>query len=114
MSHLTTLPTVLRDEDLLVAALQSLQLHPHRERTVIGFAGEQQPVAIQLLLPGDLQLGWQRQADGSLALVGDLERLSRQTELPALLAEITRSYAALLALREASSCLPEAVVHLHR
>lgn len=112
MSHLTILPTVLRDADLLVRALGSLQLNPERGGAVIGFAGEAQPVDVHIRLEDGLRLGWREQRDGSLALVADLERLSRHRALPALLAEVTRTYAVHLALREAATLPPEARVDL--
>ncbi len=112
MSHLTILPTVLRDADLLVAALDALQLKPQRHGRLLGFAGETYPVDVLIELDADLRLGWRQQADGSLALVGDLPRLSRSTTLTTLLGTITRTYAARLALREAAAQLPEAVLEL--
>ncbi|MEB3317293.1 MAG: DUF1257 domain-containing protein [Cyanobacteriota bacterium] len=114
MSHFTTLPTVLRDTDLLVAALESLQLQPEREGCLIGFAGEEQPVAVRIRLGEGLCLGWRRQADGCLALVGDLSRLSRSAELTGLLGDITRAYAVHLALREASDRFAGAVLSVVR
>ncbi|MEB3302367.1 MAG: DUF1257 domain-containing protein [Cyanobacteriota bacterium] len=110
MSHLTILPTVLRDVDLLIATLESLQLNPERQGRLKGFAGERQPVDVQIRLAEDVCLGWRHQEDGSLALVGDLQRLSRSTTLPQLLNTITRTYAAHLALREAAAHLDGAVL----
>ena len=106
MSHLTILPTVLRDAALLVSALESLHLNPRRDGTVSGFAGEHQPVDVLIQLHDGLCLGWRRQADGSLGLVGDLQRLSRSNQLAGLLSDITRTYAAHLALQEAAEHLP--------
>ena len=60
----------------------------------------------------DLEIGWQRQANGSLALVCDLQRLSRAQRLERLLGEITRSYAARQALEEAARSLPTASIEL--
>lgn len=101
MSHLSILPTVLRDADLLAASLEALGYQPSRGGVVEGFAGECQPVDLQVTVVGGLQLGWRRQADGSLALVGDLQRLSRTAKVHDLLGRITRGYAAALALQEA-------------
>ena len=58
MSHFTTLPTVLRDADLLVSALESLGLEPERDGKLIGFAGEEQPVAVHIRLAAGMRLGW--------------------------------------------------------
>lgn len=106
MSHLTILPTVLREVDLLMAALEGLGLQPERHGAVIGFAGETHPVDVRIQLADGLRLGWRRQEDGSLVLVGDLARLSRGRDLSPLLGAITSAYAARLALREAASLPP--------
>lgn len=110
MSHFTTLPTVLRDADLLFSALEALQLHPRRSGWLTGFAGEEEPVAVHIPFGDGLRLGWRQQEDGCLALVGDLPRLSRCGELTPLLGAITRAYAARLALREAAAHLPGALL----
>lgn len=103
MSHLSILPTVLRDAAGLTASLQALGLEPRAGGVLMGFAGEQQPVVVQVVLSDGLALGWARQGDGSLALVGDLQRLSQNRQLPVLLGRITRHYAAQMALQEAAS-----------
>ncbi|MEB3243997.1 MAG: DUF1257 domain-containing protein [Cyanobacteriota bacterium] len=109
MSHLTILPTALRDLELLDSALRSLGFVPQGEGWLSPFPGDGQPVDLQLTLPDGSRLGWRRQSDGSLALVGDLPRLSQAPDgLPNLLARIGRAYAAHLALREAAT-FPEGV-----
>jgi len=112
MSHLSILPTVLRDAELLAASLQALGHTPCLGGELGGFGGERQPVVLQVRLPEGQAIGWRRQSDGSLALVGDLQRLSRSRTLQVLLGRITRRYAAQLALREASSCFSAAAVEL--
>ena len=102
MSHLSILPTVLRDADTLISAIASLGFEARRGGMVNGFADERRPVEVQLQLANGQMLGWQRQFDGRLALVADLQRLSRSQPLQHLLARITRSYAAHAALRQAS------------
>ncbi|MFI0403052.1 MAG: DUF1257 domain-containing protein [Cyanobium sp.] len=111
MSHLTILPTVLRDLDLMASALEALHLEPQRDEKLIGFAGEQQPVDLLIQLENGQVLGWRQQSDGSLALVADLQKLTQCTALPRLLAEITRTYATHLALREAATCFAGATVN---
>jgi hypothetical protein len=110
MSHLSILPTVLRDADRLAATLEAVGLRPLRGGELEGFGGEQQAVDLQVLLDGGERLGWARQHDGSLALVGDLQRISRSTRLQDLLSTITRRYAAELALAEAARQLGRAQV----
>lgn len=112
MSHLSILPTVLRDADRLAASLSSLGLPFRRGGEIRGF-DEQLTVELQVGLSDGLILGWRRQPDGSLSLVGDLQRLSRSQPLQRLLSRVTRAYAARKALDEAASSLPEAVLHLH-
>ena len=102
MSHLSILPTVLRDETLLASALEELQLPVVAGGCLHGFGDEQEAVILQTQLPGGLWIGWRRQADGSLALVGDLQRLSQTQPPQQLIGRITRYYATLLALRSAS------------
>jgi hypothetical protein len=74
MSHLSILPTVLRDDTVLFQALADLGLNPERDAILRGFADDRQPVLLRVQLPEGLQMGWSRQGDGSLALVGDLQR----------------------------------------
>lgn len=112
MSHLSILPTVLRHEDLLVQALQDLSLPVEHGGELQGFADQREPVVIRAQLPQGLWLGWARQADGCLALVGDLQRLGRSTALQQLIGQITRRYAARLALREVQSDWAGAQVEL--
>ena len=90
MSHLSILPTVLRDETLLASALEELQLPVVAGGCLHGFGDEQEPVILQTQLPGGLWIGWRRQADGSLALVGDLQRLGQTQSPQQLIGRITR------------------------
>ncbi|MCT0199389.1 DUF1257 domain-containing protein [Synechococcus sp. CS-1325] len=112
MSHLSILPTVVRDLESLAATLGDLGFEPVIGGMISGFAGEAIPVDIQVVVSADQRLGWQRQADGSLALVGDLQRLSRSEPLQALIGGLTRRYALRLALREAMEQIPAATLHL--
>jgi hypothetical protein len=112
MSHLSILPTVLRDADCLAATLAALDLRCSRGGELVGFGGEHRAVTLQVQLPDGQPLGWARQNDGSLALVGDLQRISRSTTLQKLLGRITRAYAARLALQEANETLPTASIEL--
>ncbi len=110
MSHLSILPTVLRDADLLAASLQALGHQPQWGGELRGFADDRRTVLLQVRLPEGLSIGWSRQSDGSLALVGDLQRLSRSRSLQSLLGRLTRHYAAQQALRDAGRDLQGAAV----
>ena len=112
MSHLSILPTVLRDADTLRDCLIALGLDPLQGGRLEGFAGETEPVVLRVQLRPGEQLGWARQADGSLAVVGDLQRLSRSRSLQQLLGRITRAYAARQALRDAAATLPDALIEV--
>lgn len=112
MSHLSILPTVLRDAELLAASLRALGHHPRFGGHLQGFGGEREGVLLQISLPEGLSIGWRRQRDGSLALVGDLQRLSRSRTLQGLLGRITRHYAAQQALRDAGRAFPGAMVRI--
>ncbi|MCP9772070.1 DUF1257 domain-containing protein [Synechococcus sp. Tobar12-5m-g] len=111
MSHLSILPTVVRDQEQLAAALGDLGFEPMAGGVIGGFAGEAIRVELQVAVTPDQRLGWQRQTDGSLALVGDLQRLSRSHALQQLIGAITRRYALRLALLEAMDQLPMATLH---
>jgi hypothetical protein len=110
MSHLSILPTVLRDADRLAASLAAVGLEPQRGGQLEGFAGEHELVELQVRLESGQRLGWSRQGDGSLALVGDLQRISRSRRLQDLLSAITRRYAAETALADAARQLGRAQV----
>ena len=112
MSHLSILPTVLRDTQVLAASLEDLGFEPRWGGQLRGFAGESEAVDLQVSVGGALALGWRRQRNGELALVGDLQRLSRSHQVPPLLGRLTRRYAARLALREAARHLPSAAVQV--
>lgn len=114
MSHLTILPTVLRDPDLLVVSLTQLGLTPLRGGTLAGFADAPEPVDVQVRLPGGEGLGWQVQTDGSLALIGDLQKISRSHVLQDLIARITRHYAANQAVEQARQSFAPGSVSLSR
>ncbi|CAK6698791.1 DUF1257 domain-containing protein [Synechococcus sp. BA-124 BA4] len=112
MSHLSILPTVIRDLDLLAASLADLGCDPIRAGVLEGFAGERTAVDLRVRLAGEQWIGWHRQPDGSLALLGDLQRLSRSRSLQTFLGRLTRRYAARLALKDAALVLPMASIEL--
>jgi len=112
MSHLSILPTVLRDEDVLVQALEDLELTVLRGGDLRGFADQREPVNLRVQLPEGTWLGWRRDAGGQLVLVGDLQQLGRSRSLQQLIGAITRRYAARLALRAVAQDLPGATVEL--
>ena len=112
MSHLSILPTVLRDADRLAATLEALGFTPRFGGSLESFGRQRQSVELRVKLADGLQIGWQRQSDGSLGLVCDLQRLSRSRQLSRLLGSITRAYAARQALDAAAALLPTAQIEL--
>jgi hypothetical protein len=112
MSHLSILPTVLRDAEVLAASLRSLGFTPLPGQVLQGFAEETVQVDVALNLERDLWIGWRSESDGGLTLVGDLQRLSKHHRLQTLLGQITRAYAAHQALIDAASQLPQAKLHI--
>jgi len=113
MSHLSILPTVLRDEDVLVQALEDLDLTVLRGGELRGFADQREAVSLRVQLPEGAWLGWLQDASGQLALVGDLQQLGRSRSLQQLIGAITRRYAAHQALRNLATDLPDAKAVLH-
>jgi hypothetical protein len=112
MSHLSILPTVLREEDVLIQALEDLSLPVERGGFLSGFADQREAVSVRAQLPEGLWLGWRREAHGQLALVGDLQQLGRSRSLQQLIGEITRRYAAHLALRTLKDEFPSVSAEL--
>lgn len=112
MSHLSILPTVLRELDLLDAALRDLGLSPVAGGDLQGFADDRQPVDLSVTLSDGQRIGWRRQRDGQLSLVADLQRIGRSRSLRPLIGAITRRYAARLALREAGLSLAGAQIEM--
>jgi hypothetical protein len=98
MSHLSILPTVYTRLDYLARALA-------QEGFKVQFGGclddvGSAPVPADLVAYcGDCRpLGWSRQADGSICLCGDLQRISSHTGLEARLQRVARRYALLFAI----------------
>ena len=103
MSHLSILPTVLHDVERLVESLESFGLEVHRGGELTTPVGSQN-VCLWVRVEGGQQLGWRQSAAGSLELVADLERVSRDHNLQTLLSRLTRAYAARQALDSLQHC----------
>ena len=83
----------------LAESLESFGLPVHWDGELITPVGRQN-VRLWVRLEGGQQLGWRSGIDGTLELVADLERVSRDHTLQALLSRLTRAYAARQALDE--------------
>jgi hypothetical protein len=112
LSHLSILPTVIRDLDQFAATLNDLGFEPVQGGALEGFAGERTPVDLRVRFSTRHWIGWRRQPDGTLALVGDLQRLGRSRSLQTFLGRLTRRYAARMAVLEAARHLPMATIDL--
>jgi hypothetical protein len=64
MSHLSILPTVLRDVDVLIQALEDLDLTVIRGGDLSGFADQREAVALRVQLPEGTWLGWRHEPNG--------------------------------------------------
>ena len=88
MSHLSILPTVLHDVERLAESLESFGLQVHRGGELTTPVGSQN-VCLWVRVEGGQQLGWRQSKAGSLELVADLERVSRDHSLQTLLSQLT-------------------------
>ncbi|GCE65430.1 hypothetical protein OMCYN_01368 [cyanobiont of Ornithocercus magnificus] len=111
MSHLSILPTVLKDLVLLRRALRS-------EGYIISSSGKvatigSGEIGVELVACSDdgAVLGWRRGEDGILELVGDLVRLSSRLAISERLKRISRAYALQQALQEAEQLCGTMLVH---
>ena len=102
MSHLSILPTVLHDVERLAESLESFGF---KSIEVVSCPPRWQPKRLSLgACEGGQQLGWRQSSSGSLELVADLERVSRDHSLQTLLSRLTRAYAARQALDSLQHC----------
>jgi hypothetical protein len=112
VSHLSILPTVLTDAQLLAASLEALGAQVSWGGA-LSVVGHQEPCLLQARFDDGVQLGWRRAGDGSLALVVDLQRAALGGAGQRHLTQVGRAYAAREALQQAAT-LPGARVQLGR
>jgi len=110
VSHLSILPTVLADAQLLAASLEGLGARISWGGA-LGVVGHQEPCLLRARFDDGVELGWRRAADGSLELVVDLQRAALGGAGQRHLAQVGRAYAAREALQHAAS-VPGARVEL--
>ena len=101
MSHLTILPTVINDLELLEETLLAEHYLVQRPGLIKAFGQDIYPAELVATDSSGLQMGWRWGADGSLALMLDLgqtkDSLGHKTHLNTIL----RAYALRSALRSA-------------
>lgn len=78
MSHLTHVRTQIKDPEALADACQAMGLVLERGGHARFFEGLSGPCDYLIRLPGRYDLGFQRQPDGTFALVGDEELIGGQ------------------------------------
>lgn len=93
MSHFNTLRSRLTDAEMLKASLRDLGITVKTNSEVRGTGCQRAHADIVAVLEGDFDLGWSRNADGSLDLIADLWGVARKHNMAELLASINQKYA---------------------
>jgi hypothetical protein len=112
VSHLSILPTVLADAQLLATSLEALGAQVSWGGA-LRVVGHQEPCLLRARFDDGVQLGWRRAADGNLELVVDLQRAALGGAGHRHLTRVGRAYAAREALQQAAT-LPGVRVQLGR
>ena len=109
MSHLSILPTLVTDLDLLESALQAEGFRVQCGGIVSSF-DHHQAVDLAAYHPSGLQLGWRRTGDhDQLDLVADLSAPAGSGRTESALRRVLRRYALNTALRDAGQFDAETV-----
>ena len=101
MSHLTILPTVITDLELLEETLLAENYLVQRPGLIKAFGQDIYPAELVATDSSGLQMGWRWDADGSLALMLDLGQTRNSVGHKTHLKTILRAYALRSALRSA-------------
>ena len=101
MSHLTILPTVITDLELLEETLLAEQYHVQRPGLIKAYGQDIFSAELVATDPNGLQMGWRWDAHGSLELMLDLGQTKDSAGHPSRLKTILRAYALRAALRSA-------------
>ena len=101
MSHLTILPTVIKDLELLEETLLAEHYLVQRPGLIKAFGQDVFPAELVATDSSGLQMGWRWDADGSLALMLDLGQTRNSAGHKTHLKTILRAYALRSALRSA-------------
>ena len=98
MSHLSILPTVFTDLELLQQALCDEGFTVERTTELKGFAEDSHAVDVHATHGAAVSLGWTQRKDGTIVMHGDIQRISHQPGLEQRLQRVTRRYALLHAI----------------
>ncbi len=101
LSHLTILPTVFKQLNLLEASLTNEGFSVLRNVDIIDFEGKNINVDILATKNQHFPISWQKSDDGVISMITDLQRLSRDVEISSTLHKISQSYSLLYATQEA-------------
>jgi len=93
MSHFNTLRSKLTDVEILKSSLRNLGLAIQTNAEVRGSGCQRIRADVVAVLEGNYDLGWSRNADGSLNLIADLWGVAKNHNMAALVNSINQSYA---------------------
>lgn len=93
MSHFSTLHSKLTDVEILKASLRDLGIVVQTNAKVRGVGRQRTQADVVAVLEGCCDLGWFRNAEGSLDLVADLWGVSRKHNMAELISTINQKYA---------------------
>ena len=100
MSHLSILPTVFTRLDLLERSLIEEGFVVQTDGSLPDFGTSPRSVDLLARREGSRPLGWVHRDDGTIVMVGDLQRISLQSGMALRLQRVTRCYALLEALEQ--------------
>ena len=98
MSHLSILPTVFTNLELLEQALCDEGFTVERTTELKGFADDYHAVDVHATHGAAVSLGWTQRRDGTIVMHGDIQRISHKPGLEQRLQRVTRRYALLYAV----------------
>ena len=98
MSHLSILPTVFTRLDLLEKSLRDEGFDVRVDALLNDVIGPARHVDLLAIWPDCRPIGWVTDSDGTVAMHGDLQRISQSGGLSHRLQRVSRRYALLQAL----------------
>lgn len=93
MSHFNTLPSKLTDVEILKDSLHSLGFVVQTDAMVRGVGRQRARADVVAVLEGGSDLGWSRNANGSLDLIADLWGVASKHNMSNLINSINQKYA---------------------
>ena len=90
MSHLSVLPTLINDLTLLAQALNEEGFHTTAPGSIRDFHGRKLTFDLVACESSNRSLAWKHCGDGSLSLIADLHRLTKDSNVPEIIHNINR------------------------